>query len=70
MMDVMMKNQLQMQKLIMINMQDSDQMKMMEGMMADMMERMKTDPELEEIMIEHMNKMNSSKEKMMDSMMN
>jgi hypothetical protein len=70
MMEVMMKNQPQMQKLIMINMQDFDQMQMMEDMMEDMMERMKTDPELEKAMMEHMDKMSSSGETMIDSMMN
>jgi hypothetical protein len=35
-----------------------------------MMERMKTDPELEKAMMGHMDKMSSSGETMIDSMMN
>jgi len=36
-----------------------------------MLERMKTDPELEQAMMEHMNRMSMSRENMMDSgMMN
>ncbi len=61
------------QEMIMSTMQDSDQMQMMEDMMADMMQRMQTDPELEQAMIEHMNRMKASRDAMMDtdnSMMN
>ena len=38
-------------------MSDSDQMQLMEDMMADMMERMQTDPELKQAMMEHMARM-------------
>ena len=41
----------------------------MEDMVADMMERMQTDPELKQLMMEHMTKMSSSEENMMDSEM-
>ncbi|MEK0329476.1 MAG: 3D domain-containing protein, partial [Nitrosopumilus sp.] len=61
------------QEMIMSTMQDSDQMQMMEDMMADMMERMQTDPELEQAMMEHMDRMKLSRDVMMgtdDSMMN
>jgi len=61
------------QVMIMTNMQDSDQMKMMEDMMKDMMLRMQDDPELEQAMMEHMDRMKASKESMMgvdDTMMN
>jgi len=59
------------QEMIMSTMQDSDQIQMMEDMMADMMERMQTDPELKQAMIEHMVRMSLSRENMTDSgMMN
>ena len=61
------------QEMIMSTMPDSDQMQMMENMMADMMQRMQTDPELEQAMMEHMDRMKSSRDAMMgtdDSMMN
>ena len=61
------------QEMIMSTMKDSDQMQMMEDMMADMMERMQTDPELEQAMMEHMDRMKLSRDVMMgtdDSMMN
>jgi hypothetical protein len=53
-------------------MYDSDQMKMMEDMMANMMQRMKTEPKLEQAMMEHMDRMKLSRDAMMntDSMMN
>jgi len=35
-------------------MHDSNQIQLMEDMMDDMMERMKTDPELKQAMMEHM----------------
>jgi len=38
--------------------------------MADMMERMKTDPELKQAMMEHMNRMSMPSEDMTDSEMN
>jgi len=56
-------------EMIMTTMSDSNQIQLMEDMMADMMERMKTDPELEQLMIEHMKTMSSSGENMMDSEM-
>ena len=62
-----------MQEMIMSTMQDSDQMQMMEDMMEDMMNRMQDDPELEQAMMEHMDRMKSSRDAMMgtdDSMMN
>ncbi len=64
-------NDPEMQKMIMTTMTDSNQMQMMEDMMADMMERMKTDPVLEQAMIEHMDQMKASRDAMMntDSMM-
>ncbi len=43
--------------MIMATMHDSDQIQMMEDMMDDMMERMKTDPELKQAMMEHMERM-------------
>jgi len=62
------------QEMIMSTMQDSDQIQMMEDMMEDMMERMQDDPELEQAMMEHMDRMKASKEAMMnttdDQMMN
>jgi len=61
------------QEMIMSTMKDSDQMQMMEDMMADMMQRMQTDPELEQAMMEHMDRMKASRDVMMgtdDSMMN
>ncbi len=58
------------QEMIMSTMQDSDQIQMMEDMMADMMERMQTDPELKQAMMEHMARMSSSGDIMMDSEMN
>jgi len=57
------------QEMIMSTMSDSDQIQLMEDMMADMMERMKTDPELKQLMMEHMARMSSSEENMMDSEM-
>jgi len=66
-----MMNEPEMQKMIMTNMLDSNQIQLMEDMMTDMMERMKTDPELKQAMIEHMNRMSMTSENMMDSgMMN
>jgi len=65
-----MMNEPEMQKMIMSNMLDSNQIQLMEDMMADMMERMKTDPELKQAMIEHMNRMSMPSEDMMDSEMN
>ncbi len=73
MMQVMEDDPNTMQEMIMSTMKDSDQMQMMEDMMADMMQRMQTDPELEQAMMEHMNRMKSSRDAMMgtdDSMMN
>jgi len=64
-----MMNEPEMQKMIMSNMLDSNQMQLMEDMMADMMERMKTDPELKQAMIEHMNRMSMPSEDTMDSEM-
>ena len=61
------------QEMIMSTMSDSDQMDLMEDMMADMMNRMQTDPELEQAMMEHMDRMKASRDAMMgsdDSMMN
>jgi len=60
-----MMNDPEMQKIIMSNMHDSNQMQMMEDMMTDMMERMKTDPELEQAMMEHMDRMRASRDAMM-----
>ncbi len=59
-------NDPEMQKMIMANMHDSNQIQLMEDMMDDMMERMKTDPELEQAMIEHMARMKASKDTMMN----
>jgi len=56
-------------EMIMSTMSDSDQIQLMEDMMADMMERMQTDPELNQLMMEHMARMSSSGENMMDSEM-
>ena len=56
-------------EMIMSTMSDSDQIQLMEDMMADMMERMQTDPELKQLMMEHMARMSSSEENMMDSEM-
>jgi len=58
-------------EMIMFTMQDSDQIQMMEDMMDDMMQRMQDDPELEQAMMEHMERMQSSRDDMMgnDSMM-
>jgi len=53
-------------EMILSTMEDSDQMKLMESMMADMMQRMQTDPQLEQAMMEHMDRMKESKESMMD----
>ncbi len=58
------------QEMIMTTMSDSDQIQLMEDMMADMMERMQTDPELKQLMMEHMARMSSSGDTMMDSEMN
>jgi len=58
------------QEMIMSTMQDSDQMQMMEDMMADMMKRMQDDPELEQAMIEHMERMKSSRDTMTGNMDN
>jgi len=54
-------------EMIMSTMKDSDQMKLMEDMMADMMQRMQNDPQLEQAMMEHMEKMKFSDDSMMDS---
>ncbi len=48
----------------------SDQMQMMEDMMADMMQRMQTDPELEQAMKEHMARMKSTRDATMENMDN
>ncbi len=66
----MMMNDPEMQKMIMTTMQDSNQIQLMEDMMDDMMERMKTDPELKQAMMEHMARMKSSRDAMMGSGMN
>ena len=65
MMNMMKQNPQQMQQMIMNNMHDSDQMTMMEDMMADMMKRMQNDPELKQAMMEHMDRMKASRESMM-----
>jgi len=39
-------------------------------MMVDMMQRMQTDPELEQAMMEHMERMKSSRDAMMENMDN
>lgn len=54
-------------EMIMSTMKDSDQMKLMEDMMADMMQRMQNDPQLEQAMMEHMEKMKFSNDSMIDS---
>ncbi len=54
-----------MQEMILSTMQNPDQMKMMEDMMKVMMNKMKDDPELKQAMMEHMDRMKSSKEAMM-----
>ena len=54
-------------KEMIMSMKDSDQMKLMEDMMADMMQRMQNDPQLEQAMMEHMEKMKFSDDSMMDS---
>jgi len=53
--------------MIMTTMYDSNQIQLMEDMMTDMMERMKTDPELEQAMMEHMERMKASRDAMMDT---
>ena len=63
-----MMNDPEMQKMIMTTMYDSNQIQLMEDMMDDMMERMKTDPELKQAMIEHMERMKSSRDAMMGNM--
>jgi len=65
MMNMMKQNPQQMQQMIMNNMHDSDQMTMMEDMMADMMKRMQNDPELKQAMMEHMDRMKASRDIMM-----
>jgi len=70
MIDMMMQNPQQMQQMIMTNMHDSDQMKMMEGMMKIMMNKMQNDPELKQAMMEHMDRMKASKEDMMGTIDN
>ena len=60
-----MMNDPEMQKMIMTTMYDSNQIQLMEDMMTDMMERMKTDPELEQAMMEHMERMKVSRDAMM-----
>ena len=62
-----MMNDPEMQKMIMTTMYDSNQIQLMEDMMTDMMERMKTDPELEQAMMEHMERMKASRDAMMDT---
>jgi hypothetical protein len=66
----MMMNDPEMQKMIMTTMQDSNQIQLMEDMMADMMKRMQTDPELKQAMMEHMATMKSSRDAMMENMDN
>jgi len=63
-----MMNDPEMQKMIMATMQDSNQIQLMEDMMADMMKRMQTDPELKQAMMEHMERMKSSGNDMMGNM--
>ncbi len=65
---MLMQNPQQMQQMIMTTMDDSDQMAMMEDMMEDMMERMKDDPQLEQAMMEHMDRMKASRDTMIDAM--
>jgi len=69
--EIMLDDSSAMQEMIISNMQDFDQMQMMEDMMKDMMNRMQDDPELEQAMMEHMDRMKASKEAMMgvDTMM-
>ena len=52
----------------MTTMHDSNQIQLMEDMMADMMKRMQTDPELKQAMVEHMERMKSSGDDMMGNM--
>ncbi len=71
--EMMLDDSSTMQEMIMSTMPDSDQMQMMEDMMKDMMNRMQDDSELKQSMMEHMDRMKSSKETMMgvdDTMMN
>lgn len=68
MMNQMMEDQEFMQEMIM-NMKDFDQMQMMEDVMTDMTQRMQTDPELEQAMMEHLERMKSSQESVMRSSM-
>jgi len=68
--DMMIQNPQQMQQMIMGTMHDSDQMIMMEDMMDDMMQRMQTDPELEQAMMKHMANMKASRVVMMENMDN
>jgi len=63
--DMIMEHPQQMQQMIIGTMHDSDQMTMMEDMMTDMMERMNTDPELEQSMMKHMANMKTSRDAMM-----
>ena len=65
-----MMNDPEMQKMIMTTMYDSNQIQLMEDMMTDMMERMKTDPELEQAMMKHMDRMKASRDAMMENMDN
>ena len=64
---VMLDDPITMQEMIMSTMQESDQIQMMEHMMTDMTYRMQNDPELEQAMMEHMERMKSSRDAMMDS---
>jgi len=67
----MLDDPLTMQEMIMSTMQESDQIQMMEDMMEDLMQRMQNDPELEQAMMEHMERMKSSRDAMMgQEMMN
>jgi len=60
-----------MQEMIMSTMPESDQIQLMEDMMEDLMQRMQNDPELEQAMMEHMERMKSSRDAMMgQEMMN
>ena len=65
----MIMNNPEIQKMIMTTMQDSNQIQLMEDMMADMMKRMQIDPELKQAMMEHMKKMKSSRDAIMGSEM-
>jgi len=58
------------QETILSTMQDSDQIQMMEHMMSDMMQRMQNDPELEQAMMVHMERMKSSTDTMLGNMDN